>query len=616
MIGARLKTLLDSRDPAFWDEVFAATRTAHELEEVLELAVWRQRGLKKLPPPPAPAHGTLRAALLGGSSLHPLKVVLEQRLVAAGFAPEIFTGEFDNYAAELNSSDGPLIAFKPELIIVLPAVQRCRYHGSLVDDRVRVEKAAAALAEELLAWCQAAHGRSGAEFLIANYPLPSRDDLGAFRVRAPGSDWTFRKLVNLELGLRLPPFARICDVEFLCHRLGGTACENVRGWFESKQPGSPRFLMALASELEFLIQNTRRAAKKVLVTDLDNTLWGGVLADDGMEGIELGDTSARAEAFKQFQLFLKSLKQRGVLLAICSKNEESIAREALERHPEMVLRAADFVNAKINWQPKPDNLRAMARELELGLDSFVFVDDNPAEIEIVRQFTPEVQAILLGPDPADYIAVVQNARCFEPRAITYEDTQRSEQYRAEGQRNELRATTTDLDAYLRSLEMTGIFRPLEAVDAGRLSQLTQRTNQFNLTTRRRTEAEILELAGRPDVVAFSFRLRDRFGDHGLVSLMIGRVQGDVLEVDTWLMSCRVLNRDVEESMLNELVRRATARGCTIIRGVYIPTAKNIMVRDLYTRLGFSPGADEPARREWTLPLTNYLTRVSRIHIEG
>jgi FkbH-like protein len=274
------------------------------------------------------------------------------------------------------------------------------------------------------------------------------------------------------------------------------------------------------------------------------------------------------------------------------------------------------VNAKINWLPKPDNLRAMARELDLGLDSFVFVDDNPAEIEIVRQFAPEVQAILLGPDPADYVAVLQNARCFEPRAITYEDTQRSEQYRAEGQRSELRAIATDLDAYLRSLEMVGIIRPFEALDAGRLSQLTQRTNQFNLTTRRRTEAEILELAARPDIVAFSFRLRDRFGDHGLVALIIGVVQGDVLEVDTWLMSCRVLNRDVEESMLNELVRRAAARGCTLLRGVYIPTAKNIMVRDLYTRLGFSPGADEPTRREWTLPVTNHLTRVSRIHIEG
>jgi len=248
------------------------------------------------------------------------------------------------------------------------------------------------------------------------------------------------------------------------------------------------------------------------------------------------------------------------------------------------------------------------------LDSFVFVDDNPAEIEIVRQFAPQVEAIGLGPDPADYIAQVQDARCFEPRAITAEDTLRAGQYQAEAQRRELRVASSDLESYLQSLEMVGTFRDIQAVDASRLAQLTQRTNQFNLTTRRRTEAEILGLEGRADVVAFSFRLRDRFGDHGLIALLIACAKDETLEVDTWLMSCRVLSRHVEETILNQLVSRAKERGFGRIRGVYLPTAKNGLVRELYPRLGFTPTVETPARREWELVVKDYADRPSPIRL--
>jgi len=612
MIAPRLKALLEANNSAFWDELDVLTQASTEMEELLELSVWRQRAQKKLPP--KTGNKPLRLALLGGCTLHPLQSLLVQLLHANRITPSVFTGEFDNYPAELSMKSGNLSQFRPETIVVIPSVEQCHYRGSVLDDRSVIGPAAVNVAEQLLAWCQKGHELTGAEFIVANYPLPARDDLGGYRVRTPASEWTFRKLVNLELGLRLPPFARICDVEFLTHRLGAEACSDARRWLESKQPGSPLFLLALARELAWQIQHLRQAPKKVLVTDLDNTLWGGILADDGLEGIEIGDTSPRAEAFKGFQLFLKALKQRGVVLAVCSKNEESIAREALERHPEMILRWSDFAKTKINWLPKPDNLRALAGELELGLDSFVFVDDNPAEIEIVRQFVPEVRAILLGPDPADYIAQVQEARCFEPHSITHEDTQRAEQYRAEAARREFQVTCTDMESYWRSLEMTGTFRDFNSVDAARLAQLTQRTNQFNLTTKRRTEAEILDLAARPDVVGFSFRLQDRFGDHGLVSLLIGIVRGESLEVDTWLMSCRVLNRQVEETMLNFLAGRALEKRCRCLRGIFRPTAKNMMVRDLYTRLGFTPVKDEPDVREWELPLTNYLTRPSSIHI--
>jgi FkbH-like protein len=354
-----------------------------------------------------------------------------------------------------------------------------------------------------------------------------------------------------------------------------------------------------------LIGSLRRPPKKVLVLDLDNTLWGGVVADDGLEGISLGDTSPQGEAFKAFQKYIRSLKQRGVLLAVCSKNDHDRAVEVFEKHPEMVLRLADIVSFKANWEPKSENIRHMAAELNLGLDSFVFVDDNPAEIEIVRRFAPEVATLLLGPDPSEYVAQLQDCRFFEPRNITAEDAARTSQYRSETQRQQLQASVTDMDAYLESLQMEATISEFTPVDVPRLAQLINKSNQFNLTTRRRTEADLHALLHDPGHVGFSVRLKDRFGDHGLISIVIGRKKDGVLEVDTWLMSCRVLKRQVEETALNELVRLAEKNSANQLAGVYLPTPKNEMVRDFYSRMGFTLSSENETRREFTLKLENF-----------
>src|SRR6266542_684680 len=608
-----LKQLCESKDPRFWAELQRLTNQVEEFVQLLELSVLRQRGLKRKVPRTEPGK-PLRVAILGGCSLKLLSTMLGQLLDASGWDPQLFLGEFDNYPAELTGQESPLFSFHPGIVVLLPSVQRCRSAGSLIEHRDAVQREAVAQAEQLLSWCKSAHDRCGAEFVIGNFSLPARDGLGSYRVQAAASDWSFRKLVNCELGFRLPPFARICDIVFLVHQLGGLACEDLKRWFESKQPGSPIFLLALARELARVIDGMRRGPKKVLVTDLDNTLWGGVLAEDGLEGIELGRTSPRGEAYQHFQGFLQSLRERGVLLAICSKNDESVVLDALARHPEMSLRRGDFAATRINWQPKSDNLRSIAAELDLALDIFVFVDDDPAEIEIVRQFVPEVTAILLGPDPAGFAAEVQESRCFEPQSITAEDLQRTGFYRCQAQRRELLGSCTDMESYLGSLSMEATFHDVTAADAQRLAQLTRRTNQFNLTTRRRTEAELLELAGRTDVMAFSVRLRDRFGDHGLVSLLIGILVNGEVEVDTRLMSCRVLSRQVENVMLNELVGRARKRGGTGIRGLFLPSVKNQIVRELYTRRSVSLTLDTPDRREWVLETNSYSPRESPIHI--
>jgi FkbH-like protein len=444
--------------------------------------------------------------------------------------------------------------------------------------------------------------------------LPARHDLGAFRARTLGSDWSFRKWVNLELGLAAPPYLHICDWEFLAHRLGGLAAYDERSWFESKQPGSPALLVALAREAAQLILALRRAPKKVLVLDLDNTLWGGVVADDGLEGIELGDTSPRGEAFKAFQKYIASLKQRGVLLAVCSKNDLARAAEPFEKHPDMVLKMEDFVCFQANWEPKSENLRAMASELNLGLDSLVFVDDNPAEIEIVRQFVPEVTTILLGPNPSDYVAQLADCRLFEPRSITGEDAERTSQYRSAAQRQALEASVTDMAAYLETLQMEAIITEFTPVDVPRLSQLINKSNQFNLTTRRRSEAEVIAVMNAPEEIGFSVRLKDRFGDHGLISIVVGTHAGETLQIDTWLMSCRVLKRGVEAEVLNELVRLAKVLNCQRLLGTFLPTPKNEMVRDFYGQMGFTLTIESEMKREFELRLENFQPIPTKIKI--
>jgi len=338
------------------------------------------------------------------------------------------------------------------------------------------------------------------------------------------------------------------------------------------------------------------------------------VADDGLEGIELGDTSPRGEAFKAFQKYIRTLKDRGVLLAVCSKNDHAKATEPFVKHPDMVLRLEDIVSFKANWEPKSENIRRMAPELNLGLDSFVFVDDNPAEIEIVRQFAPEVTTILLGPDPSEYVAQLQDCRLFEPKNITAEDAERTNQYRSEVQRKALEESVTDMDSYLASLAMEGIINEFAAVDVPRLSQLINKSNQFNLTTRRRSEAEVLAVMHDPEFIGYSMRLKDRFGDHGLISIVIGQKVGDTMKIDTWLMSCRVLKRQVEEEVLNELARLAQARGCRRLEGVYLPTAKNEMVRDFYGRMGFTLTTESATKREYELGLDTFQAIPTKIKI--
>lgn len=611
---APLKQLLLKGDPEFWSQLAALSKAARDFEELFLLSSLRKKAhARQLARPNSPAKA-LRLAIVGGYSLYPLHELIEHLCEIENHPVELWQGDYDNYIAEIMDDESELYAFQPQIVFMMPAERRCAYTGQLTDPRALQQAEAQRILDALLELARKVNTRTGAEVIMTNFMPLARHDLGAFRSRTLGSDWNFRKWINLELGLAAPAYLHICDWSFLALRHGGLKARDERTWFESKQPCSPALLVELAREVTHLLVSLKRAPKKVLVLDLDNTLWGGVVADDGLEGVELGDTSPRGEAFKAFQKYIVSLKQRGVLLAVCSKNDYAKAAEPFTKHPDMILKLEDIVSFKANWEPKSENIRAMAQELNLGLDSFVFVDDNPAEIEIVRQFVPEVTTILLGPDPSEYVGQLADSRLFEPRSITAEDAERTGQYRSDAQRKALEASVTDMASYLESLQMEAVISEFAPVDVPRLSQLINKSNQFNLTTRRRSEAEVTAVMNDKKFIGYSVRLKDRFGDHGLISIVIGEKAGDVMQVDTWLMSCRVLKRGVEEVVLNELVRLAKLNHCRSLVGTYLPTPKNEMVRDFYAKMGFTLTTESETKREFELRLENFQPVATKIKI--
>ena len=395
-------------------------------------------------------------------------------------------------------------------------------------------------------------------------------------------------------------------------------------WFGAKQEISAAATPLYGDLVARLVAARRGLSAKCLVLDLDNTIWGGVVGDDGVAGLVLGPGSAAGEAFGAVQAYAKALAARGVVLAVCSKNDEVLARSAFVQHPEMVLKLDDIAWFVANWQDKAANLRAIAQGLNLGLDSLVFVDDNPAERDLIRRELPMVATPELPDDPALVPRCLADAGYFEAVTVTQEDVVRSRQYGANAIRAELKAKATDLGSYLTDLEMCLSWAPFDDVNLPRIVQLINKTNQFNLTTRRLNDAEARALIEAPGVIALQFRLRDRFGDNGIIAVVIARAiagtkTGASYRIETWLMSCRVLGRELEAATLNVLAAQARARGAERLIGVYRPTDRNGIVADHYAKLGFepyeAPDLGEGARFVGRLELADFVPRPAPIAIE-
>jgi FkbH-like protein len=331
----------------------------------------------------------------------------------------------------------------------------------------------------------------------------------------------------------------------------------------------------------------RGFSRRCLVLDLDNTLWGGVIGDDGLQGIRIGQGDPTGEAYLSLQRYVVSLRNRGIVLAVSSKNEEETARLPFRQHPDMILREEDFVVFQANWKDKATNILAIANTLGLGLDAFVFVDDNPFERNLVREALPGVAVPEMPEDPAQYARTLSAAGYFEAVAFSEEDVKRASYYAGNAQRATLERQAGDLAGYLASLEMEIDFRPFNEASRPRIAQLINKSNQFNLTTRRYTEADVARFEADRQILALQVRLRDKLGDNGMISVIICRcAEPDVWEIDTWLMSCRVLGRRVEEAVLRELLDHAKRRGAGTLRGLYVPTERNKLVEQHYANLGF------------------------------
>lgn len=548
----------------------------------------------------------LRLALIGSSTLTHLIPAIRVAALRRRFLVQVFEGHYGAYQQELADPASDLYRFKPEVVLIaLDAHHLAAGDTSHPESALTLIQSCWKLAKEQL----------GAT-VIQQTILPVFPPLlGNNEQEMPGSAASI--VAEINYGLRTAARragVQLLAVDTMAQQQGTQAIFNPALWYRSKQEIHPTKAPLWGDHVGRLLAAQRGLSYKCLVLDLDNTLWGGVVGDDGLEGILLGQGHAVGEAHVAFQRYAARLASRGVILAVCSKNEETTARAVFERHPEMVLHMKDIACFVANWQDKATNLRSIANTLNIGLDSVVFVDDNPFERNLIRQELPDVAVPELPEDPALYAETIAAAGYFEGLTLTSEDRQRTQQYQANAERLRARDNVTDIAGYLRGLEMQLIWSPFDSVGLTRITQLINKSNQFNLTTRRYSQDEVAEIMTSTHYLTLQLRLLDRFGDNGMISVIIGLIRDNrTLELDTWLMSCRVLGRQVEEATLDLIVEQARALGLTQLTGYYVPTPKNGIVKEHFARLGFAlTDTAQDGSTVWSLDLHSYRPKTTYI----
>jgi len=601
---ALVEALKGAAEAKRFEELAAALRSA--LTPVLDYtSLHTLQRFYRLLPAEVKGPAKLKLAILGGFTTHQLKDFIELYLFAAGIPVELYEADYGVFRQEILDPSSELYRFAPNRIFLATHWRNLSHLPALSDDPQHVSDL---LEREFADWSQLwqiAHDRLGCQIVQNNFDTPAWKSLGNHEARHPAALLRYIADINRLLADRAPSYVTIHDVAGLAADIGRRAWGDERFFLHAKMPCAPEHLVNYAHNVSSVIAAELGLSRKCLVLDLDNTLWGGVIGDDGIGGIRVSQGDAEGEGFLSFQRYAKALKMRGVILAVCSKNNEQSAREVFEKHPDMVLRLEDISCFVANWTDKATNLRSIAKQLNIGLDSLVFVDDNPAERSIIRQMLPEVAVPEVSTDPIDFIDALERHQYFQVASLGAEDFKRTDYYRANAMRGEIQTSATGMEDFLRSLDMTATIGPVLPATLERTTQLINKSNQFNLTTRRRSAAEVMALMEAPDWVTVTASLSDRFGDNGLVSVALARIEADSLEIDTWLMSCRVLKRGLEQFLLNYLCDLAQARGLKYIRGDYIPTPKNDLVRNHYADLGFNATRTEDnGRTRWELPLAN------------
>lgn len=527
-----------------------------------------------------------RIAILGGSTTNDIKVVLELFLLNYGIRPIFYESEYNQYYQDAMFPGAELQSFAPDIVFVHTSNRNISSYPKLTDTEEEIEEL---LQEEYLRF------KSMWEHLRQLYHctiIQNNFEYPYYRLLGNLEQSDIHGKVNYinRLNEKFNAYARshedflIHDIHYLSGMYGLEKWSDPFYWHMYKYamcvPAIPQFAFSLANIIKSLLGKN----KKAFALDLDNTLWGGIVGDDGVENLELGQETSMGQAYTEFQEYIKAHKQLGVLLNIVSKNEEENALAGL-MHEAGILKPEDFISIKANWEPKDRNLVQIAQELALLPESFVFVDDNPAERAIVSASIPNASVPEMT-RVEHYIKEIDRAGYFEVTSLSKDDLKRTKMYEDNAKRSKLQATFTDYHEYLLSLEMKGAIDGFEPIYLARIAQLTNKSNQFNLTTKRYTQNEIAEFMENPNYITLYGKLEDKFGDNGVVSVVIGEIKGDTLHILLWLMSCRVLKRNMEYAMLDTLIIKSKEAGVKEIAGYYYKTAKNAMVSDFYETMGF------------------------------
>ena len=558
-----------------------------------------------------------KLAILRSFTVEPIVPLLRSEAFAYGIDLEVHVGDFNTYVQDMLDSQSSLYHFAPNAVVLAvradqAAPELWRDFADLAPEVAR--QAAERVVRGYEQWIGAFRKHSQAALIVHSLERPPSPSLGVLDSQSEAGQSGLLRQINRELLRIAAGFHGVygLDYDALVARHGSEHWHDQRKWLTARLPIAAGYLLQMAREwMRFIVPLSGRTAK-VLAVDLDNTLWGGVIGEDGMGGIKVGPEYPGA-AYQALQRALLDLSRKGILLAVCSKNNLDDAMEALEKHLGMLVRAKHFAALRINWSDKAQNLREIAQELNVGIDALAFLDDSPFEREQVRAALPEVTVIDLSHNdlprnPLEYASAVRNCAAFERLTLSSEDQQRTEMYVAQKRLAEAEQRFQSKEDFFRFLEQEAELEPVSDLTLARVAQLTQKTNQFNLTTRRYTEPQIAEMAKQPEWHIFSIRVRDRFGDHGLVGVAIAHDEGEQCEVDSFLLSCRVIGRTVETALLAHLAESAAQRGRKRLAGWFLPTRKNAPARDFYRQHGFEQQETNDTGSLWTLDLNSSTLR--------
>lgn len=606
-----LRAALDADKPADrFEKLASLTSYRLGLLETIQL----DRALGQLDLKEAPGFSPVRLAVLGSSTVDHLLPAIRIGGLRRRLLIDVYSGAYGQYRQELLDRVASIHRFAPQTILLSLSAREAIAAVPLEATTAEVDEIVARFIGELQLLWQKARENYNAGIIQQTFMDVTEPLFGSYDRVVPGAPARVISRLNERLcETAAQEGVLLLDVARATQRDGIDAWFDAGRWFQGKLEIAPQAAPLYGDLAARILAAQRGLSKKCLVLDLDNTLWGGVIGDDGLDGIVLGEGSAAGEAHLALQRYASQLRDRGIILAVCSKNDEGIAEGAFHRHPEMLLRRSDIAAFLANWNDKAENLKVIASRLNIGIDSLVFVDDNPVERARIRESLPMVAVPELPEDPAQYVRCLADAGYFEAVAFTSDDRRRAGQYAANSEREALLASAQSMDDFLCNLKMSVIYGPFTAVDHARIVQLINKTNQFNTTTRRYTSEEVAELTNLPDALTLQFRLLDRIGDNGLVSTMICRPTPEdeaVLEIENWVMSCRVFGRQLEFEAMNIAVEAARERGARALVASYIATPKNNVISALYPSLGFT-AVDETATR-WLLELDKYVAHKNYI----